>query len=105
MKYRKKPVIIDAFHYSQEYLNGQGVVPTPKWIVDAFELGVLYYDKPTYRLSQITEIPLLYELYIKTLEGNMKVSINDYIIKGVQDEIYPCKPDIFKATYELVEEK
>jgi len=40
------------------------------------------------------------ELYIQTLEGNMKASIGDFIIKGVQGEFYPCKPDIFNLTYE-----
>ena len=44
------------------------------------------------------------EWYIKTLEGNMKVSKYDYIIKGVNGEFYPCKPDIFEKTYEKVEE-
>lgn len=43
-------------------------------------------------------------LVIKTLEGNMKVSIGDFIIKGVQGEFYPCKPDIFEKTYEKVAE-
>ena len=47
--------------------------------------------------------PSLY-MEIKTLEGNHKCSIGDYIIKGVQGEFYPCKPDIFKQTYEQVEE-
>lgn len=41
-------------------------------------------------------------LIIKTLEGNMKASIGDWIIKGVNGEFYPCKPDIFKKTYEEV---
>lgn len=41
---------------------------------------------------------------IATLEGAMRASIGDYIIKGVQGEFYPCKPDIFKSTYEPVEE-
>ena len=40
------------------------------------------------------------EVEIKTLEGVMKANINDYIIKGVQGELYPCKPDIFYETYE-----
>lgn len=40
---------------------------------------------------------------IATLEGAMRVSIKDFIIKGVKGEFYPCKPDIFKATYEEVE--
>lgn len=43
------------------------------------------------------------EYYVKTLEGHMKVSDGDYIIKGVQGEYYPCKPDIFEQTYEVVE--
>ena len=41
---------------------------------------------------------------IKTLEGDMIASEGDYIIKGISGEFYPCKPDIFKATYEEVEE-
>ena len=44
------------------------------------------------------------ELVIETLEGDMKVSLNDFIIKGVKGEFYPCKPDIFEATYEPVNE-
>jgi len=43
------------------------------------------------------------ELDIKTLEGTMHANIGDYIITGVNGEIYPCKPDIFEKTYELVE--
>jgi hypothetical protein len=44
------------------------------------------------------------ELVIHTLEGNMVASVGDYIITGVNGEKYPCKPDIFEKTYELVEE-
>ena len=40
------------------------------------------------------------EIFIRTLEGDMKVSINDYVIKGVKGEFYPCKPDVFESTYE-----
>lgn len=40
------------------------------------------------------------ELYIKTLEGEMIAKKNDYIIKGIKGEFYPCKPDIFEASYE-----
>jgi hypothetical protein len=76
VKYRKKPVIIDAFQ------NVSGVI-VPDW----FEL----HGEPGY------------EIKIATLEGIMTASIGDWIIKGVKGEIYPCKPDIFEATYELVE--
>ena len=43
------------------------------------------------------------ELYIKTLEGNHHASVGDYIIKGVKGEFYPCKPDIFENTYDIVD--
>lgn len=42
-------------------------------------------------------------IIIHTLEGDMKAEVNDYIIKGVKGEFYPCKPDIFKETYNIVE--
>lgn len=45
------------------------------------------------------------QIVIHTLEGNMKAAIGDYIIKGVNGEFYPCKPDIFEKTYELAEDK
>ena len=48
-----------------------------------------------------TEIP--YEMIIHTLEGDMKASVGDFIIKGLQGELYPCKPDVFHKKYELVE--
>lgn len=44
------------------------------------------------------------EMIIPTLEGDMKASVGDYIITGVNDEQYPCKPDIFEKTYEPVNE-
>ena len=43
------------------------------------------------------------ELFIKTLEGNHKATAGDFIIKGVKGEFYPCKPDIFEQTYDIVE--
>ena len=49
------------------------------------------------------EIRFEEEIVIETLEGDMTAQVNDYIIKGVQGEYYPCKPDIFKETYDLVE--
>ncbi|MDH6367536.1 MULTISPECIES: hypothetical protein [unclassified Breznakia] len=49
-------------------------------------------------------IPHIVNVRIQTLEGDMNVSKGDYVIKGVQGEFYPCKPDIFEATYDKVEE-
>lgn len=76
MKVRKKPVVVEA----EQYLEG-GELPF-------VEEGVLNYDEDTHRQ------------YIKTLEGELTVSHGDWVIKGVQGEFYPCKPDIFEATYE-----
>lgn len=95
MKYRKKPVVIEAFKYDKDLIGTQSKGFEPEWIAEAFESGILHY-----RAGQSqTE----WDLFAETLEGELKVSIGDYIIRGVKGEIYPCKPDIFEATYELAE--
>lgn len=84
MKYRKKPVVIDAVQWSGNNLN---------------EILDFMKDKqPNYYEDDEKKL-----LTIQTLEGNMIASDGDYIIKGVQGEFYPCKPDIFEQTYEVVE--
>lgn len=75
-KYRKKPVVIDAVQWT-----GGNAVPLLDWIGDSGrQLGP--------------------SLLIETLEGVHEASLGDWIIKGVKGEFYPCKPDIFEATYE-----
>lgn len=83
-KYRKKPVIIEAYQWCNE--------TAPQWINDAYREGKIIYREQAGQ-------PLL-EIY--TLEGLMIAEEHDYIIKGVKGEIYPCKPDIFELTYEEV---
>ena len=92
-KYRKKPVIIEAFEYDGDLINSQGAFYIPDWAQKAYKENILYFE------SKNDNPP---ELFIKTLEGNMKVSEGDYVIQGVNGELYPCKPDIFKKTYEPV---
>jgi len=87
-KFRKKPVIIEA-----EQLTKENLEKTCDFISDEYWGGIIDYPD-RYKLG----------VYIKTLEGNMEAQEYDYIIKGVNDEFYPCKPDIFEKTYELVEE-
>ncbi len=82
MKFRKKPVVIEAFKLGHD--------PIPDWAGN--ETGILYYT-PAEALPY-AEIP--------TLEGVMRADLGDYIIQGVKGERYPCKPDIFAATYEPV---
>lgn len=89
-QYRKKPVVIEAMQFNS---------------LDDYLAIVEWYKKvntSTYsakeRFHYTTPI-----MTILTLEGTMAANPGDYIIKGVQGEFYPCKPDIFEATYEAVE--
>lgn len=91
MKYRKKTVVIKAFQYDGDIAN----INAPEWAIAAINDGTMFYD------SEDSESPPC-ELFIRTLEGNHHVSVGDYIIQGVNGELYPCKPDIFEKTYEAV---
>lgn len=94
MKFRKKPIIIEAFR--------MGVDPIPDWFMDEVTncnitllsdrevSGPFDHDHKT--MADIT-----------TPEGVMRAEHGDYVIKGVKGEIYPCKADIFEITYEKVE--
>ena len=91
MKYRKKPVEIEAFRFDGDLVNSGDCYYVPEWGSKAFEEGILFFDS--------LEGPHC-ELFVKTLEGIIHASVGDYIIRGVKGEIYPCKPDIFEMTYE-----
>lgn len=86
MKYRKKPVIIEAIQFED---NSDRIIEIHKFM-GGDTIRVNYEDKDNPYLK------------IETLEGIMKASVGDYIIKGVNGEFYPCKPDIFEKTYERV---
>ena len=89
-KYRKKPVTIDA-----EQWTGDNMEAILKFLGDT----QIAADKNHY----VDEQRLPGGLIIKTLEGEHQAAIGDWIIKGVQGEFYPCKPDVFEATYEAAE--
>lgn len=89
LKYRKKPVVIEAMRFYADHLV---MVEVARWCGGR----VGSEAKP----SDPTDVA--YWIDIPTLEGVMKASPGDYIIKGVQGEFYPCKSDIFEATYERV---
>lgn len=91
-KYRKKPVTVEAYQYEGDFISS-GKFITPNWVKEAYDNGTLFY-------KGVSNIPP--ELYIKTLEGDMRCDYKDYIIKGVKGELYPCKPDIFEETYEVI---
>lgn len=81
MKFRKKPVVIDAVQWQGDNLQDVASLGGAR----AYEQDFLGDD-----------------LIINTLEGDMKANKGDWIIKGVKGELYPCKPDIFEQTYEPV---
>lgn len=95
MRYRKKPVEVEAFQYDGDLMDSSGKYYVPDWAIKAIESHVMFYD------SLDSNSPPC-ELFINTLEGNYHVSIGDYIIQGINGELYPCKPDIFKKTYEMM---
>ena len=65
---------------------------------------IFKYDENTeYATNKFVYFKTTKRLLIYTLEGTMEVSKNDYIIKGIKGEFYPCKPDIFEESYDMVE--
>lgn len=88
-KFRKRPVEIqaiparEAFHCARQEWNR-----LPAWLAEAYDTGaVLFLHHPD-------------RIEIKTLEGTMTAHLDDWIIRGVAGELYPCRADIFEATYE-----
>lgn len=100
-KYRKKPVVIDAYHLKD--LSYKTVKEC---------LGFMGQQVNTYRGIGIEQpfdkyMQIVWKnngVKIETLEGTMIAKAGDYIIRGVNGELYPCKPDIFEKTYEEVEQ-
>lgn len=91
--YRKKPIVIEAILWA-----GDNIEEVLEFMSPLDALPNAGYVQPG-----IGHTPLLATLDIPTLEGTMTASAGDYIIKGVAGEFYPCKPDIFEASYEPVE--
>lgn len=91
MKYRKKPVVIEAIQW-----NGLNLEEIKEFVGES-----LIYDIIDTAWQVGKGAPHV-NMKIKTLEGDMRVNKGDFIIKGVNGEFYPCKPDIFEKTYEVV---
>lgn len=84
MRAVKKPVEVDVWVL--------GSVDMPDWVTHAWEFGTLSADvwKQNWK--------------VRTLEGDMWAKSGDYLIKGVVDELYPCRKDVFEITYDIIEE-
>lgn len=91
MKFKKKPVTIDAIQFT-----GEDNLKEVLEFAEKSQSVTIPSRKPGVSPTIFITIP--------TLEGDMRASIGDWIIRGVQGEYYPCKPDIFEATYEEVSE-
>ena len=89
MKFRKKPVVIEAFQMTAA--RREDNVDWPEWLNRA-------WNTPFEEIGSF--FPLASALVIHTMEGSHIVSVDDWIIQGVKGELYSCKPDIFEMTYE-----
>lgn len=104
-KFMKKPVEIEAYQFT-DWASALGIF---RWATDVFYVPRGYDhdlrqegEKDRSRGDTLEDAAPF--LVVKTLEGYMRADVRDWIIRGVNGEYYPCKPDIFKATYDDVEE-
>ncbi len=88
-RYRKKPLVIEAWQF-----NGQRRNEWPDWLKNSGEITEMTSGDSTRPVS----------LIVKTREGSMRADLEDWVAKGVKDELYPIKPDIFVELYEPEEE-
>ncbi|QNO01214.1 hypothetical protein [Lactobacillus phage Lbab1] len=88
MRYKKKPVVIEAVNFYG--FTDPMFSERPSWLEEAFKNDIVFIKEYNGKLG------------IHTLEGLMEASEGDYIVKGVDGELYACKPGIFKKTYEVV---
>ena len=88
-KYTKKPVTIEAIQWTPETMDEALTwMPSNRLVIRVLGME-----------DSNDSLQWTHEYSIQTLEGDMKISDGDFIIKGVKGEFYPCKPDIFYATY------
>jgi hypothetical protein len=89
-KFRKKAIVIEAFKFYVDNI--------PDWFMDKVSSNDIILRKCDYKRYSINDA----YCEIKTLEGIMICNGGDYVIKGIEGEIYPCKPDIFNKTYDAL---
>jgi len=108
-KYRKKPVVIEAVQWFKNGDHPEDHVGAPEGPYDPKREGTLvrYYRDPNVKGDYVCshcERVMHDHGWIDTLEGSHIVCPGDWIIRGIKGEFYPCKPDIFEATYEAVDD-
>lgn len=101
-KFRKKPVVIEAVQMAHSEMGANGPLDplfrqaAPSWLREAIEREEVVLSTRGARDYAVLEI--------RTREGVMEATPDDWIIRGVAGELYPCKPEIFDATYDAVKE-
>lgn len=116
-QYRKRPVVIEAMRMPDAYPDGEDpssdgyarnrqAAAVYDWVerntLGSFEPLSRTEGREPWPASGVTIVPRDGRMVIATLEGGHWVDLGDYVIRGVAGEFYPCKPDIFAATYEAV---
>jgi hypothetical protein len=101
-KFRKRPVVIEAVRWT-----GDNTMDVIDWVLATGERSARWHEAgfttlpPADDQEKVCD-PAPEHIAIDTLEGTMRAEVGDWIIRGVKGEHYPCKPDIFDATYEPV---
>jgi len=98
MRFRKKPVVIEAVRWD-------GSLDSIRAICDWANGDRSDEPSVDYLTNEDEGFTSPFNVLVHTLEGAMRVTPGDWIIKGVKGEFYPCKPDIFEETYEEVEDE
>lgn len=93
MKFRKKPVVIEAVQWTGNNLR------------EVIAFTGIHMSAREWTWQEFEEVVVNKGLKIFTLEGPLKAAVGDWVIKGVKGECYPCKPDVFEQTYEPVEDE
>lgn len=98
MKYRKKPVVVEAFKYVGSLFGSDGEYNIPGWAIEAYRKGIIRMG-----IMQNGETPC--SLFIDNRSGKQHIPVGDYIIRGTKGEIYGCSRNVFADIYEECEEK
>jgi len=96
MKFKKKPIIVEA-----KQVTSDSIDEIADWCAGGKRFPVCASNPNLFAAAGIDFLHPY--ISIQTLEGEMKALLGDWVIKGVKGEFYPCKPDIFEATYEAAE--
>ena len=99
MKYKSKPIVVDAFQYDGDLFGADGKPHVPDWAIEALNTGVLYYD------SIFDDEPLR-ELFLRTVDDDDygDICVGDYVVRTEDGTLYRTSQELFEAEFDLIEE-